>query len=187
MDKASNETIENLLVPSEKGYNRLWKTQIVKQSKKRIEELTLLSLALPNNVLTQVFTEENLHMFFRALFKINTASDRKYMLRVLVDKSDLPKQKRAKLNRILDSMIREEELSNEVRLRILALCDCALGEIGSRMNAARLAPAAWNALKKEKSANSGEAYGLKYVKALRIEAFSSAAKNHTKKKPHKSE
>ena len=187
MDIATDETIENLLVPCEKGHNKSLKTKIVKQSKKRIEELTLLSLALPNNVLTQIFTEENLHMFFRALFKINTASDRKYMLRVLVDKLDLPKQKHEKFNHMLDSMVREEELSNEARLRILRLCDCALGEIVNRMNAARLAPVAWNALKKEGSANSSEAYGLKYVKALRIEAFSSAAKNHMKKKTHKSE
>ena len=187
MDIATDETIENLLVPCEKGHNKSLKTKIVKQSQKRIEELTLFSLALPNNVLTQIFTEENLHMFFRALFKINTASDRKYMLRVLVDKLDLPKQKHEKFNHMLDSMVREEELSNEARLRILRLCDCALGEIVNRMNAARLAPVAWNALKKERSANSSEAYGLKYVKALRIEAFSSAAKNHMKKKTHKSE
>jgi hypothetical protein len=187
MDIDTDETIENLLVPPEKGYNKSWKTHIIKQSRKRIEELTLVSLALPNNALIQILTEENLHMFFRALFRINTASDRKYMLRVLVDKLDLPKQKREKFNQMLDSMVREEELSNEDRLRILRLCDCALGEIGNRMNAARLAPAAWNALKKERSANSGEAYGLKYMKALRIEAFSSAARNHTKKKTHKSE
>ena len=62
MDTATNETIESLLVPPEKGYNKSWKTQIIKQSKKRIEELTLLSLALPNNVLTQIFTEENLQV-----------------------------------------------------------------------------------------------------------------------------
>ena len=104
MDIATDETIKNLLVPPEKGYNKSWKTHIIKQSKKRIEELTLLSLALPNTALIQILTEENLHMFFKALFKINTASDRKYMLRVLVDKLDLPKQKREKLDQMLDSM-----------------------------------------------------------------------------------
>jgi hypothetical protein len=71
----------------------------------------------------------------------------------------------------------EKELSNEKKLRMLKLCDCALSEIATRRNAARLAPNAWNTLRQIKPSSQEEIYGTRYVQAIRIEAFSLAARN----------
>jgi len=64
----------------------------------------------------------------------------------------------------------DAKISEEKRLRMLELCNCALDEIKIRSNAVILAPNAWKVLNETATSSYLEAmYGMKAIQAIQIE------------------
>ena len=78
------------------------------------------------------------------------------------------------LKRLFRALFRVGESSSKIteerRLRILKLCNCALDEIKIYQNGPVLAPKAWKVLKETDSSSYHEAmYGTKVIQAIQIE------------------
>jgi hypothetical protein len=72
-------------------------------------------------------------------------------------------------------------ITEEKRLRILRLCNCALDEIKTRRNGPVIAPKAWKVLKETASSDyHEEVYGTKVIQAIQIEGAVFIPKEETK-------